>query len=201
MTESTFEFKGGTVVTLLRVNPVFVGKVAAGAEEAYTADNEVPACPTYEVKVAGGGAEVQDLTPETIELDPWKDDEELQEKWEAYQSAQEAIAGERIRATAKAYCVKGIKEDTPEKWIEDQAYWGVSLPEDRRDIKWDWVRECAQNDWGELVELVFAIQSLPDPTEVAARAAEDSFRDSVGSPDGGEDASGDSGPSEEGETE
>lgn len=187
----TFTFASGVQVALQLVNPVFIGKVAQAAVNKYSADHEIPPVPHYEVALAGGGKESQELTEETITLEPWKDDPELQAEWQAYESAREALATERITATAKAYCVKGVKENPPDEWVEDQAYWGIELPDDARDVKWEWVQALAQNGWGEIIDLVMAVQGLPNPTEEAAQAAEASFRDSMGAPDDGEDAGAD----------
>ncbi|GAG52481.1 unnamed protein product, partial [marine sediment metagenome] len=84
--QNTFTFKSGTTVEIKRISNLFVGKVSLAAEKKWQAENGEIVCPTYSVKVAGGGEEVNDHNEITIATEPWSEDDEVQAAWEKYQS-------------------------------------------------------------------------------------------------------------------
>ena len=190
--EQTFTFESGTTVTIKRINNLFVGKVSLAAEEKWQAENGEIVCPTYAVKVAGGGEEVHDQNETTIATEPWSEDEEAQAAWQKYQTDSLALQGARIEATAKVCLKEGVVTEPTDTWREKCKYYGLEIPDHPKDALWEFLYDCSTG-WTELIELAWAIQMLPAPEEEAATAAENLFPDKVGAPDGGADA----GPDEE----
>ena len=198
MTEQTFTFKSGVTVALRRVNPVSVLKIVNAARDRHYAEYGEPQVPTWTVTQAGGTKEVNEHTEETVQLEPWKDDPEVQAAWDEYQTARTLWQAERLEVSTKAFCIKGVVDDPPDEWREEQAYWGVEVPEHPNDARWDWI-QVISTGWDEMLELAFAVQGLPNKVEEAARAAEDSFRGSVESPDERPQPDGDQAEAEQGE--
>ena len=188
----TFTFEeSGTTVTIKHINNLFVGKVSLAAQEKWNAENGEPICPTYEIKVAGGGIEIQDHNEITIETEPWSEDEEIQAAWEKYQSDTQQLHRARIEATAKVCLKEGVVDDPPDSWRETREDYGLDIPDHPLDAKWEWLHDVS-NGWLELIDCAWAIQYLPSKTEEVAKAAESIFRDSLGTPREGSDADADS---------
>ena len=190
----TYTFKeSGTTVEIKRINNLFVGKVSLAAQKKWEAENGEPICPTYSVKMAGGGEEVHDHNDVTIATEPWSEDEEVQAAWRKYQTDEQQLSAARINATAKVCLKKGVVDDPPDEWAADREYWGLDVPDHPLDARWEWLHDLAIGGWTELIECAWAIQMLPDPAEEASEAAENLFPNSLGASDGGADA----GPDEE----
>ena len=189
--EHTFTFESGTTVTLKRINNLFVGKVSLAAQEKWEAENGEIICPTYEIKVAGGGAEIQDHNDITIDTEPWASDEEVQAAWRKYETDEQQLNVARIEATAKVCLKQGVVDDPPDEWCSEREYYGLDVPEHLLDARWEWLHDQAINGWLELIECAWAIQSLPAPEEEAAAAAENLFPDKMES-QGGNDSGSDS---------
>ena len=187
----TFTFESGTTVTIKRINNLFVGKVSLAAEAKWEAENGELVCPTYAVKVAGGGEEVHDHNETTIATEPWSEDEEVQAAWEKYQTDSTALQGARIDATAKVCLKQGVVDDPPASWRETREYYGLDIPDHPLDAKWEWLHDVS-NGWVELIDCAWAIQYLPSKIEEVAKAAESIFRDSLGASGEGADADTDS---------
>ena len=187
----TFTFESGTTVTLKRINNLFVGKVSLAAEKAWKAENGEHVCPTYSVKVAGGGEEVHDHNDATIETEPWADDEEVQIAWQEFQDAERELQAARIEATAKVCLKKGVVDEPPDEWREECEHFGVDIPDHPLDAKWEWLYDISMG-WAELIDCAWAIQFLQNPLEESATAAETLFPDPLGAPGSGSDADGDS---------
>ena len=176
----TFTFESGTTVTIKRINNLFVGKVSLAAEEKWQAENGEIVCPTYAVKVAGGGEEVHDHNETTIATEPWSEDEEAQAAWKKYQSDSLALQGARIEATAKVCLKEGVVTEPTDAWRERCKYYGLEIPDHPKDELWEFLYDCSTG-WTELIELAWAIQMLPAPEEEAADVAENLFPDPLGS--------------------
>ena len=181
----TFTFESGTTVTLKRVNNLFVGKVSLAAQEAWKAENGESICPTYSVKIAGGGEEVHDHNDITIATEPWSKDEEVQAAWTKFKSDEQQLQAARIDATAKVCLKKGVVDDPPPEWREEREYYGLEVPDHPLDARWEWLHDVS-NGWTELIELAWAIQMLPSEVEAVAVAATELFPDKVGT-SGGDD--------------
>ena len=188
----TFTFESGTTVEIKRINNLFVGKVSLAAEKAWKEENGEPICPTYSVKIAGGGEEIHDHNDVTIATEPWAEDEEVQAAWRKFQDDERQLQAARIDATAKVCLKEGVVDDPPDSWYEMRLYYELEVPTHRLDARWEWLHDCSSG-WVELIDCAWAIQMLPAPEEEAADAAETLFPDKVGTSDGGSDA----GPDEE----
>lgn len=189
--ERTFTFESGTTVTLKRVNNLFIGKVSLAAEEKWIAENGEVICPTYEIKVAGGGIEVNDHNETTIATEPWSEDEEAQAAWQKYHSDTQQLQAARIDATVRVCLKEGVVDDPPDDWCEMRAYYDLDVPDHPLDARFEWLHD-ASSGWAELIDCAWAIQTLPNRVEETAKAAESIFRDSVDAPGNGDDAAGDS---------
>lgn len=175
MEQKTFSFACGVTVTLQRVSPMFVGRVMEMARQAHIREHGDPERPTYTVKTAGGSGETWPHTSETIKEQPWADDDEHQAAWREYQSQSLKLQVATTRASLKAYCVRGVVDNPPDEWVEDQRYWKLEVADDLRDRKWDWINDIATG-WDEILSLAAHVQSIPNPVEVAAQAARQSFQ-------------------------
>jgi hypothetical protein len=184
--QKTFTFKNGMVVSIRFVPYRFIARVRAAAQDKATAEFGTPEVPTYTVKAAGGSEYVNEHTAESVEREPYADDEEVQAEWQAYQTASRAIDIAVQSQTCRAYALRGVIDDVPDSWIEEQAYWDLDVPDDPRDRKWDWIFDNTSG-WDEILDLVIAIQRI-NPIEEVAAAVEESFRNSVGAPGAGPDA-------------
>jgi hypothetical protein len=181
----TFEFQSGLVVTLRRVNMTSVGKARTAARARFVRhwaeqhpDDREPQRPTYTVDVAGGETETYPHNEKTVQADQFKDDQELREAWDLFQEYQRGIRFAVHDASFQYHAVNGVVDDPPQEWLADRAYWGIEVPDDPRARKWDWLFDRSTG-YDEIMELAAAIQRIPSPVEVAARAVAESFRAGV----------------------
>ena len=188
--EKTYTFSSGVTVTLQFVKYTFLSKVRAAAQRKATEEHGEPVVPSYTVTAAGGTEYENEHTEETIVREPYADDEELQKEWTKYITATRAVDILVHDRTCRAYVDRGVKEDAPDEWLEDQAYWDIDVPEDPRDRKWAWIFDVSTG-WDEVIELVVAIQQAGQIEEVAD-AVEAGFRSEVGASDAGAGSDGDS---------
>ena len=188
----TFTFESGTTVTIKRINNLFVGKVSLAAEEKWQAENGELICPTYEIKVAGGGIEIQDHNETTIATEPWSEDEEAQAAWQKYNSDTQLIQAARIDATVKVCLKQGVVDDPPDDWRAERKHFGLDVPDHPLDAKWEWLHDSALGGWVELIDCAWAIQTLLSPVEESAAAAESIFPNKMESSGNGNDAARDS---------
>lgn len=177
-TERTFTFKDGFTVPIQFVKYTFVARVRSAARKRAVEEHGEPTAPTFTSTAAGGSEYEQEHSEESLAREPYKDDEELQDAWREYKANQLAIDVEINRQTCRAYCIRGAVGEPPEEWIEEQEYWGLDVPEDARDRKFEWLLDCSTG-WDEILDLVIAVQEI-NPVEEAAESIADSFRDSVG---------------------
>ena len=189
---NTFTFESGTTVTIKRINNLFVGKVSLAAEEKWQAENGEIVCPTYEIKVAGGGKEIQDHNETTIATEPWSEDEEAQAAWKKYNSDTQLLQAARIDATVRVCLKEGVVDDPPDEWEAKRRYYSLEIPDHPLDARFEWLHDAADGGWVELIELAWAIQMLPNPVEEASEAAESIFPDKMESSGNGNDTTGDS---------
>ena len=126
---------------------------------------------------------------------PWSEDEELQAAWQKYNDDVQQLARTRIDATVKVCLKQGVVDDPPDDWREMRQYYGLEVPDHPLDARFEWLHDIS-NGWPELIDCAWAIQSLPTQLEEVARAAESIFRDTMGTPREGDDASEDQGPAE-----
>ena len=179
MTDFTFEC--GTAVTLRRVNGRFVSQAGAAARREYLEENPLPECPVYTRELAGGEIVTYKHNETTI-VEVEFQDPEIQHSWNQFFLSRTTLGWIVFEQTAKAWLWRGIVEDVPPEWIEEQKVFGIPLPEKNTEletqieIKFEWVRNIAI-DWPEVLELVGVIRDLPNPTEVAAQDSLDGFRD------------------------
>jgi len=176
-TKHTFTFKDGFTVPIQFVKYTFVARVRSAARKRAVEEHGEPTAPTFTTTAAGGSEYEQDHSEESLQREPYKDDEELQDAWREYKATQLAIDVEINRQTCRAYCIRGVVGEPSEKWLEEQTYWGLEVPEDARDCKFEWLLDCSTG-WDELLDLVIAIQEI-NPIEEAAEAAEEGFPDSM----------------------
>lgn len=177
----TFELSGGTTVRIKRVNRVFAYKVRnAAREKLIQTDGGELQPPSYTVDLAGGEVETHTHNADSIKLEPWCNDADVQDAWSSYDAQQFRLQYEEVRSTVRAYALRGVVEEgPPQEWIDEQSYFGLDVPDNAYDLKWAWLWDQSTG-WDELVMLARAVQLLPDPTELAALAAAESFRASVG---------------------
>jgi hypothetical protein len=175
--EKSFAFRRGLTVTLQYVNPVDISRIRFKVRERFLAKHTIPACPTYTVKTVGGDEEVYPHNETTVIEPQWKDDLELQDRWERHNRLTATLDANLNFATMRAYVVRGVVENPPASF-QNEAYWITNLPESPLGLKWEWLTDMA--GYLEIERLANAIASIPDPVEAAAFIAADSFRDYVG---------------------
>jgi hypothetical protein len=179
MTKFTFEC--GTVVTLRRVNGRFVTQAGAAARRKYLEKNPLPECPVYTRELAGGEIVTYKHNETTIIEDEFQNPE-IQEEWNQYFVSRSTLGWIVFEQTAKAWLWRGIVEDVPQEWLNEQKTFGIPLPEKETkletaiEVKFEWIRNISI-DWPEVLDCVSAIRDLPNPTEAAAQDSLDGFRD------------------------
>jgi hypothetical protein len=184
----TFTFKSGLTVTLQPVKYTFVAKVRQAALKQAIEKHGEPVIPTYTVTAAGGTEETHEHNEASVSNPPFDVDEETQAKWTAYVDRRRLVDFYVQERTCRAYVDRGVVEGPSDEWLEDQAYWGIDVPDDPRDRKFTWLFD-ASTGWDEMFELVIAVQELMrSKVEEVAQAVEGSFRDSVEASTEGDDA-------------
>lgn len=178
-----FEFKSGATVTLQRINARMVAHVRSATRRRFVEEHGEPKPPTYAVEVAGGEATETHEHNETTIIDPqFAADDEVQAAWREYKRLSRDLWFELHERTTRAHIWLGVVESPPDDWLEcwadEREYWGLDVPNDPRDLKFEWVFDLSTG-WDELLLLTLAIQRLPDPVEEAAQAALELFRPSV----------------------
>jgi len=173
--EHAFTFKSGITVRLQRVDQRFVAKVKMSARNRFIADNSKPICPTYTVLTAGGDPETYEHNETTITESRWQADVELQERWQEYQRLATLLRAYEITETVRAIVIEGVLDEPSARWIEKCKYYGLEIPDDPRDCKYEWICDEVPNIH-DRVNLAVAIQKINDPVEAAAQAAVESFR-------------------------
>ncbi len=172
----SFTFACGLTVHIRRVNRVFAYKVRNAARDKLVEKEggKIPV-PTFTVELAGGETESHEFTEESVKLEPYCNDADIQDAWREYSAQQFRLEYEEVSATIRAYILRGVVEsDPPESWLEEQRYFGLALADNPLDLKWDWLNDISTG-WNELLSLARDIQTLPDGTELAAQAAAESF--------------------------
>lgn len=175
----TFTFEGRVTVCLQFVSYRSVGKIAAAARSRFIEQRGEPVCPQYTVATAGGDIEEYYHNETTIIEEPYKDDEELQEQWRIYNTLSKELKVYVGTEQVRAFCVKGVLDDPPESWLDEQRYWKIELPEDPRDLRWEWLLDISMG-FRELRQCAEAIMRIKDPVEATADAAAEGFRRQMG---------------------
>lgn len=114
-------------ISLIKLN-----KIRQSIEEKYNLQ-----IPTYEIKLPNGQKEIHKHDEQSI----LESSEEEQKEWDLYiEQKQEMEAEINEKSTAYAF-LHGIECEIPEDWIDEQAWLGIDLPEDERDLKIMYVTE------------------------------------------------------------
>ena len=172
----SFTFSSGLTVGIQRVNPQFIAKVRAAARQQYHAKSGELKPPTFAVELAGGALEVKPHTEDTVKLEPWATDADVQTAWHKWKTWQYGQTFEDVRATVRATVLRGVVDDAPpQKWLDERAYFGLEIPEKPLDLKWEWLFD-ASTGWDEMLRLAREIQSLPSELEALAAMAAEGFR-------------------------
>lgn len=172
----SYTFTSGVTVPLKRVNGLLIGKIRAATRRRFVEEHGEPERPTYTRELAGGDVEEYEHDEATIQEAEFADNDELQAAWAEYERWTRMLRGEISAQVTKALVVYGVDAEPPDRWLEEQAYWGIEVPDDPRDCKFEWIKD-ASTGWDELMlRLGPAILAVPDPIEEAAEEAAESFR-------------------------
>jgi hypothetical protein len=173
----TYTFpKTGERVTIRRVSPRFLGNVRIAARRRFIEENGEPVCPTYEVEIAGGAVETHPHNETTVIEEHWLADNGLQESWAEYKDLSSQLESHMLEQRLRANVYRGVVENPPDEWIAEQEYWGVDLPDDKHELKWDWVWDLSGGSWTDVIQLTTAMTRILDPVEEAAIAAAETFQ-------------------------
>jgi len=152
----------GVAIRLCLFSPVLQDKVRASVE--------FPAVPIYEAETAGGGKEEHEYTADMIETD---EEREMWAEYTAKRVAAELMLYERL---GKLALVRGTEVDIPDGWQEEQALFGLDVPDDPTERKLHYLETEAVESNQDLSELILAILRYQSATEEERAAAADSFK-------------------------
>lgn len=174
----TFTTSRGVVLEFLPI-PTFLEKIYI--------QHPLPQPPTYSVKTVAGAVETHVHDTTTLETD------EDRAAWDAYQKNLKDSQEKLNLALMRVVLLRGIKVDLPadEGWIQEQAFIGLSVPDDPRERKIYWLETevlASKEDYAAVVAGVMEASGVP---EEAVRQAEETFRGALG----GEKAAGLTAPS------
>ena len=133
--------------------------------------------PTYEMQLPGNNTQIAEYDEDSIKDAPKED----VEKWKKYQEQLELMQAESNERQMAYVLYKGVECDVPEAWLEEQAWLGIKLPEDERDIKVQYISTellpTAFDLKKAFVDIIKLSMKGADPS--AIKAAEDMFLDQV----------------------
>jgi len=165
-----FTTSAGVQIGVQPVPPLLVEKVRAAA----AASVEVPPIPTYMV-VIGENTEVpaeHDAT--TLETD------EDKAAWTRYEKAlkqRESVSGTK---TMELFLIKGTTIEPPnDDWAAEQAYFGVTVPEDPAGRKLHYIQTELLNTTDDISGLMSAIVAASGIDPEVITAAKATFRGDV----------------------
>ena len=176
---TTFKFRNGATAHLQFVNYRTVGQIIAGARARFIEQHGEPICPKYTVETIGGDVEEYEHDETTVVDDRFKDDAELQEQWRLYSTLSKELQIYINTEQIRVLCVNGVMDVPPDAWLDEQRYWKRKLPDDPRDLRWEWLLDTAMG-FPELRQCAVAIMRIKDPVEAAADAAAEGFRRKMG---------------------
>ena len=120
----------GLEVALRPVSQTQIQRINATVEAQWRKRGEPIDPPTYTITTATGETETHAHDADSVATGT--DEERV--AWEAYQTARAEMEAEQRLRTTKFLLLNGIVGHEPtEEWAEEQAYWGLEVPEDPRE--------------------------------------------------------------------
>lgn len=157
-----FETSKGAKIKLLGVSPMLIQKTQTAGT--------LPPVPTREMATAFGEAQKDELSAEDLQTD------EEKRQWREYEAARDAVLEKRQQNFFRAVFSKGTEVDETEieDWKREQVEdWGWDVPENRLDVKVEYIQTELITTPEELIELVLAVlekSNLPEEAMAEARA-------------------------------
>ena len=155
----------GVAIRLRLFSPVLRDKVRQSVE--------FPEPPVYEAKTAGGGTEKHVYTEDMIETDVER------EMWRQYQGRRLAVDLQLYDRLGKLALIRGTEIDVPDGWEQEQAFFGIEIPEDPLERKLHYLETEAVESNDDLRDLILAVLQYQNTTEEERAIAAVSFPDSV----------------------
>jgi alkanesulfonate monooxygenase SsuD/methylene tetrahydromethanopterin reductase-like flavin-dependent oxidoreductase (luciferase family) len=120
----------GLEVALRPVSQTQIQRINATVETQWRKRGEPIDPPTYTITTATGETETHAHDADSVATGT----DEERAAWEAYQTARAEMEAEQRLRTTKFLLLNGIVGHEPtEEWAEEQAYWGLEVPEDPRE--------------------------------------------------------------------
>lgn len=162
----------GTEVVFYPLPPMLEEKI----ELSLAAEWPRPLPPTYTMKTATGRDEVRPHDETTLET------AEDRAAWAAYQAdkaAWEEEKGKRFLRAIQVQCIKPADPDD-EEWIEQQAFLGIKVPENRFERHLHYIETQVIGDEDDIMAcLTIPMQLMAKATDEEMKSAEAMFRNAV----------------------
>lgn len=124
-----------------------------------------PARPTYTTRTAGGGEQTHEADAESADPQAWAD----------YVAAEAQATAEWFERLGQLLLYYGVAVEAPEGWEADQAYFGITVPQDARARKCHYILTELLTTRDEQQALILAILALNRTPEEAITAQEVAF--------------------------
>lgn len=161
-------------VKLREISVIQVQKIINSIRDKY--DLETPA---YDMQLPNGDTQTVEYDEESI-ADPNTPPEDV-EKWHAYKRKLQEVQNEINEKTTAYAFYKGVECEVDEEWIAEQKWLELDLPEDRRDLKVQYIMTeilpTAYDIKKALIDIMKLSSKGADPQ--AIKAAEDTFLSTV----------------------
>lgn len=171
----TYTFGTGVTVEIQPISHFQVGKVVAAARAKFTNEHGEVKPPVYEITLPGGEVEAHEHDKVSVRESQFVSDEALRESWADYEQKRLQLQQLIAETNIKAWAWYGIKDHVPQEWLDEQAMFGIELPDDPAELKSQWVGSIATG-FNDALRFAEAISAIDNPVEEAAAAAEETFR-------------------------
>lgn len=156
------------------ISVIQLQKISNAIEKKYDLEK-----PTYEMKLPGNNVQVKEYDAESIADESTPDEDK--EKWRQYQEQLLRMQSEVNEKTTAYAFYKGVDCEVDPEWIEEQQWLGIDLPEDKRDLKVQYIMTGLLKTAYDVKKAIAEIMKLSmkgaDPA--AIKAAEDTFLSQV----------------------
>lgn len=175
---NTYTFGTGITVNLRPISIYQVNKVVEAARAHFIAEHGENEPPTYEAVLLGGDTETHYHDAKSVTEPKYADNEELQAAWMHHLDLKLRLTQLVGKTNVKAWAWYGIADDVPQTWIDEQKMFGIELPDDPAELKYQWIESIATG-LDDAMNFASAVYKMRNPVEEAASAAEATFQHSL----------------------
>lgn len=177
MSQHTYTTPTGVTVGITAIPQLQVEMVRANAIVAWQKENgELPSKPTYTITTADGAEETHEHDETTIAEDPI-----AKLAWDHWLRQHELCDAEVNGKVMDFFLLRGIKADLPtgNEWIEQQAYFGLTVPDDPIERRLHYIRTEVLSGPADIGEIMTRIMELSGTPQEVVERAKATFRGSL----------------------